>query len=113
MKTLTTATFYNNGFLIKEHTRKDICSELSMFAWTVTNIMLNIDRKNGEYVTDEVTGYGRFIFNHENPALAHIFSIATQMLPVWAEKYGWNDFVKIIAKDELLMPKAIETTESS
>lgn len=98
---MTTATFYKNGFLITGHTREDICSELSMFTWVVTNIIMNIS--NGEYVTDEVTGYGHFLFDHEDKTSAHIFSIATQMLPVWAEKYGWNDFVVITVTDEILI----------
>ena len=106
---MTTAVFYKNGFLIKDHTRKDICSELSMFTWTVTQIMLNIDRTNGEYETDEETGYGHFTFNHENPTLAHIFSVATQMLPMWAEKYEWDGFVEIIQKDEVFTAERKES----
>ncbi|MBW7475931.1 hypothetical protein K0T92_14390 [Paenibacillus oenotherae] len=97
---MTTATFYKNGFVITGHTRNDICSELSMFAWTVTNIIMNISA--GKYVTDEIPGYGHFIFDQEDPTSAHIFSVATRMLPVWAEKYGWNDFVNINVLNEIL-----------
>lgn len=107
---MTTAIFYKNGFVITEHTKPEICGELSMFTWTVTQIMLNLDL-NGEYVTDEEIGYGHFVFNHENPTLEHIFSVATQMLPMWANKYEWNDYVTIEQRDELFRPKAIVTTE--
>jgi hypothetical protein len=110
---VTIVTFYKNGFVITEHTRPDICSELSMFTWTVTQIMMNISFDYGKYVTDEVSGYGHFTFNYENPTLAHIFSVATQMLPIWAEKYGWisGGYISIINKDELFWPKDIVSNE--
>src|SRR5690606_12681896 len=94
-------TFYQNGFIITGHARPDICSELSMHTWTYTQIMLNLDNE-GEYVAEDSAGYGHFIFNHENPTLTHIFSVCKSMLPVWADKWGWNGHLEITEKDELL-----------
>lgn len=95
------ATFYQNGFVIEGHARPDICSELSMHTWTYTQIMLNIDN-NGEYKAEDNDGYGHFIFNHENPTLAHIFSVCKAMLPVYVKKWDWKGHLEITEKEELL-----------
>lgn len=95
------ATFYQNGFVIEGHARPDICSELSMHTWTYATIMLNLD-SNGEYKAEDNDGYGHFVFNHDNPTLAHIFSVCKAMLPVWADKWGWKEHLTITERDELL-----------
>lgn len=101
-------TFYKNGYLIKGHARPDICSELSIFAWTATNIIRNLGER-GDYYTssqdDSDAGYGHFTYNTENPIANQAFGVTKQMLPIWANHYDWvkDGHMKIREKNEKLV----------
>lgn len=103
---MTEIELYKNGYLIKGHTRPDICGELSMFAWVVSTLITNMG--GGDYYASPFdgsdAGYGHLVINHESDTANQIFSIAAQMIPMWAEKFGWIDggYVQIIVKDEIL-----------
>lgn len=104
---MITATFYQNGYLIKGHARPDICSELSVLAWTATNIMKNIG-ENGEsysYSHEANAGYGHFTFDTSDEVSCKAFEVTKQMVPIWADKYDWikDGHIQIINTDETLV----------
>lgn len=99
---MTNVLFYKNGFVIRGHTKPEICSELSLFSWTVANMILNLNY-GGEYYTspddNSDAGYGHLIINC-NMVTELMLETAKQMLPIWAEKYGWDQYVTIQNMDE-------------
>jgi hypothetical protein len=115
--------FYKNGYEINGHARPDICGEVSIFAWAISNIIQNIGG-GGDYYTsvydNSDAGYGHLVFNTENDKANEIFNLTKQMLPIWADHYNWqkDNHIKVIEKDETLVIspnfkvlKGIVTTE--
>lgn len=100
-------TFYNNGYEIHGHARQDVCSEVSVFMWAVSNIIINIDKEAKHHFPPEQTtsNEGYLIYNGENEFSEKTGYMIKEMLRIWAEKYRWQEdgHVRIINKDEKLV----------
>lgn len=101
------ATFYKNGFEINGHAIPEICYQVSILAWSLSNL-IGDEEKFDYYSADydnSNAGYTYCVYPPSGGKGDWYLYRFKQMLTAWAEYYRWleDGHVSIIEKDELLV----------
>jgi hypothetical protein len=115
---MITATFYKNGFTLNDHARGDICSQVSILAWAMHNVMLQSAK--GEFYTSDYDGKpeeGRThgTFDESVEEASKLNALFRNMLIIWGEHYQWfrDGHLRVLdlPDDCYELPQAIGTNE--
>lgn len=87
-------TFYKNGFEINGHSQLEVCGQVSILAWSCSNMIIKHDPHCDWYTSDHDgrpdVGYTHLTFNTKIEQAKWLFDLFKQNIAVWAEHYEWE-----------------------
>jgi hypothetical protein len=106
---------FKNGYEIKGHAEPNICSEVSFWHWTASNLIQGLDRNAKEYASardnkqNPQEGYSWLVYDNSISNLAWIVEDFVVSAEAWGRDY-WKGQVRVIRVDgTFAMPVSPDT----